>query len=72
MAVHLSHALPDGLSCRVRFSLFTQSGVQQLDLQAETVASVFLSHHVRLSLRFPTLAPAASKLLGDYVRFSAS
>ena len=72
MAVHLSHALPDGLSCRIRFALFAQGGIQQVDVQAQTVSSVFLSHQVRLSLRFSQLAPAVSRLLGDYVRFNVS
>lgn len=72
MSMHLAYAIPPGVNCRIRFSLFIQNGIEQIDLQAQTVNSVFQSDQVRVSLRFPSLTSAASKLLGDYVRFQTS
>jgi len=72
MGLLLPHALPGGLNCRVRFSLFIQAAIHHFDLPAQTVASVFLRDDVRLSLRFTQVPPASAKLLGDYVRFQLS
>ena len=72
MGLLLPHALPGGLHCRVRFSLFIQAAIHHFDLPAQTVASVFLRDDVRLSLRFTQVPPASAKLLGDYVRFQLS
>ena len=72
MGLLLSHALPSGLDCTVRFSLFVQSAVHHFDLPAQTLGSVFLRDDVRLSLRFTQVPPASARLLGDYVRFHLS
>ena len=72
MGLLAAHALPGGMNCRVRFSLFIQSAIHHFDLPAQTVASIFLRDDVRLSLRFTQVPPASAKLLGDYVRFQLS
>ena len=72
MGLLLSHALPSGLNCMVRFSLFVQTAIHHFDLPAQTVSSIFLRDDVRLSLRFTQVPPASARLLGDYVRFQLS
>lgn len=72
MGLLLSHPLPSGLDCTVRFSLFVQTAVHHFDLPAQTLGSVFLRDDVRLSLRFTRVPPASARLLGDYVRFHLS
>jgi len=72
MALLLPRALPSGLNCTVRFSLFVQAAVHHFDLPAQTASSIFLCDDVRLSLRFTQVPPAGARLLGDYVRFHLS
>ena len=69
MALHLPHALPGGIDCRLRFSLFVQGAIHGFDVQGQVLGSVFLRNEVRVNLRFTQLPAPAAKLLGDYVRF---
>ena len=69
MAVLLPHPLPDGMACRVGFSIVSGGGVQRVELNARASNSVFVRDDVRVGLSFTNVLPAVGALLAEFVNY---
>jgi hypothetical protein len=66
-ALLLDCPLPSGTTCEVSFGVFAKGGVQQVNVGAQALISVFVRDAVRVSFSFSKVGIDAQRILTEFI-----
>lgn len=71
-ALLLDYPLPSGTPCEVSFGVFAKGGVQQVQVGAQALNSVFVRDAVRVCFSFSKVGLDAQRILSEFVSHGSS